>query len=44
MPGERFASRQWNNWVTWTVIALLFAFSFVLAAQVVAPKLLRATV
>ena len=39
MLGERFANRPWNNWVNWTVIAVLFALSFVLAAQVLVPGL-----
>ncbi len=37
MLGPRFANRPWNNWVNWTVIALLFALSLVLAAQVILP-------
>ena len=37
MLGERFANRPWNNWVNWTVIAVLFGLSFVLAAQVLMP-------
>jgi Mn2+/Fe2+ NRAMP family transporter len=35
--GQRFANRPWNNWINWTVIAVLFALSFVLAAQVLLP-------
>jgi Mn2+/Fe2+ NRAMP family transporter len=35
--GRRFANRPWNNWVNWTVIAVLFALSFILAAQVLLP-------
>ena len=35
--GARFANRRCNNWVNWTVIAVLFALSFVLAAQVLLP-------
>jgi Mn2+/Fe2+ NRAMP family transporter len=42
MLGERFANRFWNNCVNWTVIAVLFALSFVLAAEVVVPSLFRA--
>jgi Mn2+/Fe2+ NRAMP family transporter len=41
--GERFANRPWNNFVNWTIIAVLFALSFVLAAQVVAPRLFPAS-
>ena len=37
MLGERFANRAWNNWVNWVVIAILFALSAVLAAQVLMP-------
>jgi Mn2+/Fe2+ NRAMP family transporter len=44
MLGERFVNRRWNNWVNWIVIAVLFALSFVLAAQVVAPDLFPAIV
>lgn len=32
--GEKFVNKPWNNWVNWTIISLLFALSFVLAAQV----------
>ena len=34
-----FANRPWNNWVNWTVIAVLFVLSLILAAQVAAPNL-----
>ena len=37
--GPRFANRPWNNRVNWTVIALLFALSLVLAVQVLLPGL-----
>jgi Mn2+/Fe2+ NRAMP family transporter len=37
MLGPRFANRPWNNRVNWTVIALLFALSLVLAIQVLLP-------
>ncbi|HJS83954.1 MAG TPA: Nramp family divalent metal transporter [Acetobacteraceae bacterium] len=43
MLGERFANRPWNNWVNWGCIALLFALSFILAAQVLLPGLFPAT-
>ena len=36
--GERFANRPWNNAVNWTIIAVLFALSLVLAVQVVLPE------
>jgi Mn2+/Fe2+ NRAMP family transporter len=42
MLGTRFVNRSWNNWINWTVIAVLFALSFVLAAQVIAPSLFSA--
>jgi Mn2+/Fe2+ NRAMP family transporter len=42
MLGERFANRFWNNCVNWTVIAVLFALSFVLAAEVIVPSLFHA--
>jgi Mn2+/Fe2+ NRAMP family transporter len=44
MLGERFVNKAWNNWVNWTVIAVLFALSFVLAAQVIAPGLFSAAI
>jgi Mn2+/Fe2+ NRAMP family transporter len=34
-----FANKPWNNAVNWTIIALLFALSGILAAQVAAPGL-----
>ena len=37
--GERFVNRPWNNVVNWTIIAVLFVLSLVLAAQVIAPSL-----
>ena len=39
MLGRRFINRPWNNWVNWIVIAILFALSFLLAGQVLLPKL-----
>jgi Mn2+/Fe2+ NRAMP family transporter len=37
--GEAFVNKPWNNVVNWTVIAVLFALSLILAAQVLAPDL-----
>jgi len=37
--GEGFANKTWNNWINWTIIAVLFVLSLILAAQVVAPEL-----
>lgn len=37
MLGVRFVNRPWNNAVNWTVIALLFGLSFVLAARALLP-------
>ena len=37
--GEKYVNKPWNNWVNWTIIAVLFILSLVLAAQVVAPNL-----
>jgi Mn2+/Fe2+ NRAMP family transporter len=37
--GERWANRPWNNYVNWTIIAVLFALSLLLAAQVMLPNL-----
>ncbi len=44
MLGTRFANRTWNNWVNWTVIAVLFARSLVLAVAVIAPSLFSAAI
>jgi len=41
--GERFTNRPWNNRINWTIIALMFALSAVLAAQVLLPNLFPAT-
>ena len=37
MLGARFVNRPWNNVVNWSVIALLFGLSFVLAARALLP-------
>jgi len=37
-----FANKPWNNFVNWTIIAILFALSLILAAQVAAPSLFPA--
>ena len=37
--GERWVNRPWNNWINWTIVAVLFALSLLLAAQVMIPKL-----
>ncbi len=37
-----FANKRWNNIINWTIIAVLFALSLVLAAQVAAPNLFPA--
>jgi Mn2+/Fe2+ NRAMP family transporter len=42
MLGERFANKPWDNAVNCTIIIVLFALSFVLAIQVVAPTLFPA--
>lgn len=41
--GDRFANRQWNNVVNWTIIVALFVLSLLLAAQQVAPNLFPAS-
>jgi Mn2+/Fe2+ NRAMP family transporter len=41
--GDKYVNRPWRNWVNWTIVAVLFAMSLVLAAQVVAPGLFPAT-
>jgi Mn2+/Fe2+ NRAMP family transporter len=35
MLGDRFVNRPWTNRVNWTVVAVLFALSLVLAVQVI---------
>ncbi|MGD0433743.1 MAG: Nramp family divalent metal transporter [Acetobacteraceae bacterium] len=37
MLGARFVNRRWNNVVNWSVIALLFGLSFVLAVRALLP-------
>ncbi|WP_158820112.1 Nramp family divalent metal transporter [Granulicella sp. S156] len=37
--GDRWVNRPWNNWINWTIVAILFALSLVLAAQVLLPNL-----
>jgi Mn2+/Fe2+ NRAMP family transporter len=37
--GEQYVNKRWNNWVNWSIIAILFLLSLILAAQVVAPNL-----
>jgi Mn2+/Fe2+ NRAMP family transporter len=36
---ERFANKRWNNVVNWTIVAVLFVLSMLLAAQVAVPNL-----
>lgn len=37
--GDQLANKSWNNWVNWTIVALLFVLSMVLAVQVASPHL-----
>jgi Mn2+/Fe2+ NRAMP family transporter len=37
MLGAGFVNRPWNNRINWAVVAILFALSFILAAQVLLP-------
>jgi Mn2+/Fe2+ NRAMP family transporter len=39
--GDRWVNRPWNNWINWSIIAVLFALSLLLAAQVMLPNLLN---
>lgn len=39
--GERWVNKPWNNWINWTIVAVLFVLSLVLAAQVLLPVLFR---
>ena len=36
--GDRFVNRPWNNAINWTIVAVLFILSLVLAAQVLFSK------
>jgi Mn2+/Fe2+ NRAMP family transporter len=40
--GARFANRPWNNAVNWTIVAVLFGLSAILAIQVILPGLFPA--
>jgi Mn2+/Fe2+ NRAMP family transporter len=40
--GVEFVNAKWNNVVNWTIVAVLFALSLVLAVQVIAPNLFPA--
>ena len=31
--GEEFVNKPWNNWANWTVVAVLFTLSLVLAGH-----------
>jgi len=37
--GHEFANKSWNNRINWTIIAVFFVLSLILAAQVIAPEL-----
>jgi Mn2+/Fe2+ NRAMP family transporter len=39
----KYANRWWNNVINWTIIAVLFALSVILAVQVIAPNLFPAS-
>jgi Mn2+/Fe2+ NRAMP family transporter len=38
-----YANKRWNNWINWTIIAVLFALSAILAVQVLLPNLFPTT-
>jgi Mn2+/Fe2+ NRAMP family transporter len=38
-----YVNKPWNNWLNWTIIAVLFALSLLLAAQVLLPNLFPTT-
>jgi Mn2+/Fe2+ NRAMP family transporter len=40
--GEEFSNKPWNNVINWTIIAVLFALSLVLAVQVLLPSVFSA--
>ncbi|HUV69654.1 MAG TPA: Nramp family divalent metal transporter [Terracidiphilus sp.] len=37
--GEEWVNRPWNNYINWSIIAVLFALSLLLASQVMLPNL-----
>jgi Mn2+/Fe2+ NRAMP family transporter len=37
--GDEWVNKRWNNWVNWTIIAVLFSLSLMLALQVFFPRL-----
>jgi Mn2+/Fe2+ NRAMP family transporter len=37
--GDRWVNRPWNNWINWSIVAILFALSLLLAAQILVPNL-----
>ena len=37
--GDRWVNRPWNNWINWSIVAVLFALSLILAAQILLPNL-----
>ena len=37
--GPEWVNRPWNNWINWSIVALLFLLSMLLAAQVMLPGL-----
>ena len=39
----QYANKRWNNWINWTIIAVLFALSAILAVQVLLPNLFPTT-
>ena len=38
--GDEFVNKPWNNVVNWTIVAVLFVLSLILAVQVIAPNLI----
>ena len=39
--GDEWVNKRWNNLINWTIIAVLFALSLLLAAQVMLPDLFK---
>jgi Mn2+/Fe2+ NRAMP family transporter len=37
--GDRWVNKPWNNYINWTIVAVLFGLSLLLAAQVMLPNL-----
>lgn len=39
--GDKYVNKNWNNYINWTVIIVLFILSFILAGQIMLPELFK---